>query len=147
MSAGDENDAQGYEHDAQGREHDARGREHDARGRERDTQAHQHETPRSRAPDERRPSGAGSAARRAAASTSAVAASRGRRLVQRLGVPLILLIAVAVLFGLQNLTRVTISFWTVKVTSPLWIALYFWLIVGAVLGYVVARSAARRSRR
>jgi uncharacterized integral membrane protein len=133
MSAGDDSDTQGYEHDAQ--------------GHERDTQAYQHEAPRSRAPDERRTPGAGSAARRAAASTSAVAASRGRRLVQRLGAPLILLIAVAVLFGLQNLTRVTISFWTVKVTSPLWIALYFWLIVGAVLGYLVARSAARRSRR
>jgi uncharacterized integral membrane protein len=89
----------------------------------------------------------GRPARRPPGSKPAAAVSRGRRLAQRLGAPLIVLIAVAVLFAFQNLTRVTISFWTVKVTSPLWIALYFWLIVGAVLGYVVARSAVRRSRR
>jgi uncharacterized integral membrane protein len=111
-----------------------------------DTQGHEREVVQPRPPDGDVTLGAGRAARRPPA-VKAAAASRGRRLAQRLGAPLIVLIAVAVLFAFQNLTRVTISFWTVKVTSPLWIALYFWLIVGAALGYVVARSAVRRSRR
>ncbi len=112
-----------------------------------DTQGHERQLLGPRPPDGDVTPGAARAARRPAVAKPAAAVSRGRRLAQRLGAPLIVLIAVAVLFALQNLTRVTISFWTVKVTSPLWIALYFWLIVGAVLGYVVARSAVRRSRR
>jgi uncharacterized integral membrane protein len=88
----------------------------------------------------------GSAASRSAAARSSVT-SRGRRLVQRLGIPLIVLIAVGVMFALQNLTRVTISFWTIKITSPLWISLYFWLIVGAIVGYVVGRAVERRPKR
>ena len=99
-------------------------------------------------PLEREPSlGADPPERRPARSKPAAAVSKGRRLAQRLGAPLIVFIVIAVLFALQNVSRVTISFWTVKVTSPLWIALYFWLIVGAVVGYIVARSATRRSRR
>jgi uncharacterized integral membrane protein len=116
-------------------------------GDESDTQGYEREAIPSRAPGGDEPPEAGRTARRPPGSKRVAAASRGRRLAQRLGAPLIVLIAVAVLFAFQNLTRVTISFWTVKVTSPLWIALYFWLIVGAVLGYVVARSAVRRSRR
>jgi uncharacterized integral membrane protein len=114
---------------------------------ENDTQGYEREVTLSRAPGGDEPPEAGRPARRPPGPKSAAAVSRGRRLAQRLGAPLIVLIAVALLFAFQNLTRVTISFWTVKVTSPLWIALYFWLIVGAVLGYVVARSAVRRSRR
>jgi len=83
---------------------------------------------------------------RSAAARSAVT-SRGRRLVQRLGIPLIILIAVAVLFAFQNLTRITIAFWTIKIVAPLWISLYFWLIVGAIVGYVVGRAVERRPRR
>ncbi len=81
------------------------------------------------------------------AATRAAAASRGRRLAQRLGAPLIILIVVAVLFALQNLSRITISIWTIKITSPLWIALYVWLIVGAAIGYAVGRAVGRRPRR
>ena len=116
-------------------------------GDESDTQGFERDVLQSQSPEGDEAPGGGRRARRAAASKPAAAASRGRRLAQRLGAPLIVLIAVAVLFAFQNPTRVTISFWTVKVTSPLWIALYFWLIVGAVLGYVVARAAVRRSRR
>ena len=116
-------------------------------GDETDTQGYGGEAFRPGPLAEEQPRGPRSAGLRPAATRSAAAVSRGRRLAQRLGASLIVLIAVAVLFAFQNLTRVTISFWTVKVTSPLWIALYFWLIVGAVLGYVVARAAVRRSRR
>jgi uncharacterized integral membrane protein len=88
---------------------------------------------------------------RSAGSTGVAAArataSRGRRLVQRLGIPLVVLIVLAVLFALQNLTRVTISIWTIKVVSPLWISLYFWLIVGGVIGYVAGRAVERRPKR
>jgi len=116
-------------------------------GDESDTQGFERQVTQSRAPGGDEAPEAGRPTRRPLGAKPAAAASRGRRLAQRLGAPLIVLIAVAVLFAFQNLTRVTISFWTVKVTSPLWIALYFWLIVGAVLGYVVARAAVRRSRR
>jgi uncharacterized integral membrane protein len=112
-----------------------------------DSQSYEREALQVRTPEGGPAFGAGPPAHRSTASKPAAAVSRGRRLAQRLGAPLIVFIAIAVLFALQNLTRVTISFWTVKVTSPIWIALYFWLIVGAVLGYVVARSAARRPRR
>lgn len=77
----------------------------------------------------------------------AAVVSQSRRIVRRLGVPVVILIALAVLFALQNLSRVTIAFWTVRITSPIWISLYFWLAVGVLAGYFAGRGTERRAKR
>ncbi|MEU2546828.1 LapA family protein [Streptomyces roseolus] len=57
---------------------------------------------------------------------------------------LLLLAALAVWFIAANTGSVTIRLWIPKVTLPLWIVLTVTLLVGIVLGLVIARRRAAR---
>ncbi|MEU2660700.1 LapA family protein [Streptomyces sp. NPDC007325] len=56
----------------------------------------------------------------------------------------LLIAALAIWFIAANTGSVTIRLWVPTVTLPLWIVLTVTLLVGAVLGFFLARRRARR---